>query len=275
MTPVPHPTRWLADMPQASPDQSTVAIQCQQAAVQFGSAVFQLGPIDLDIQAGEIVSLIGPSGCGKTTLLRAIAGLQPLSSGSIQTHASDTNDCGEVGFVFQQPALLPWADTLSNVQLPLDLISRGTKKTRQAAAIDALRSVQLEHASKHSPGELSGGMQMRASVARALVTEPKLLLLDEPFAALDDMLRQDLGQLLISLWQQRQFTAVMVTHNIAESIMLSHRIAIMRGGKLERVIPNPLAWPRDESIRRTAPFGEFYGLISDALRGVESVEGQA
>ncbi len=243
------------------------AIHCRNATVRFGDGTAAVDAVDLKIQAGEIVSLIGPSGCGKTTLLRSIAGLQRLTDGEVEFRPPADAQAGQIGFVFQQPALLPWASTLENVMLPLELVHRGTPRQRRDAAIESLASVKLEDALHKRPNELSGGMRMRASIARALVTDPGVLLLDEPFAALDDMLRQELGRLLLKLWQSRRFTAVMVTHNIAESIWLSHRIAVMRSGRLESLIENPLPWPRDPAMMRSAEFAEFYGTVSDRLRG--------
>ncbi len=246
-------------------------ITCQQVTVQFDQQLDQqavaVDEVDLTIHGGEIISLIGPSGCGKTTLLRVIAGLQPPTVGGVTLSPPAFADQGQIGFVFQQPGLLPWANTIENVVLPLQLIRQGTAAQRHSLALKALASVQLIDAQQKRPAELSGGMQMRASIARALVTSPQVLLLDEPFAALDEMLRSDLGQLLLSLWQEQRFTTVMVTHNISESILLSHRIAIMRSGKLERVIDNPLPWPRTVDRMRSPEFAEFHGVVHDHLRG--------
>ena len=246
------------------------SIHSRDVTVQFAPHSVAVDRVDLSIRSGEIVSLIGPSGCGKTTLLRAIAGLQPLTEGRVELDPVAIASEGQIGFVFQQPGLLPWASTLQNVLLPLELIGRGTSRQRREAAEHALQSVKLADARDKRPHELSGGMQMRASIARALVTGPSILLLDEPFAALDDMLRNELGRLLLSLWERQQFTAVMVTHNIAESILLSRRIAVMRAGVLEAVIDNPIAWPRSPSQMRTPEFAQFFGVVSDSLRGPSS-----
>ncbi len=174
---------------------------------------------------------------------------------------------GESAFVFQQPTLMPWRTALENVMLPLELIGSGSREQWRAAARLMLDQVGLSDAIDRFPQQLSGGMKMRVSIARALVTEPRVLLLDEPFAAIDDMLRNQLGQLLLDLWDRRRFTAVLVTHNIAEAVLLSHRVAVMRHGQISSQIDNPLPWPRADQIRRTTSFGEFYGHVSDALRG--------
>ena len=249
-------------------DQRTEAsqIRCESVSITFAGDVRAVQQADLVVEAGQIVSLIGPSGCGKTTLLRAIAGLQLTSEGHVTLSPPAIGSQGEIAFVFQQPSLLPWRSAIENVMLPLELIGRGNATSRHDAAIRILDTVQLSDAVDRRPHQLSGGMKMRVSIARALVTRPSVLLLDEPFAALDDMLRNELGQLLLRIWERQQFTAVLVTHNIAEAILLSHKIAVMTGGKVSALIDNPLPHPRDEALRRSAQFGQFYGQISDALR---------
>lgn len=243
------------------------AIHCQSLSIEYPGGTRAVDKISLKVNPGEIVSLIGPSGCGKTTLLRLMAGLEQPTEGAVRLDPPVQGDAGGIAFVFQQPSLLPWRTAIENVVLPLDLIGKGSPSNRREIASELLRTVGLEGAVKRFPSELSGGMKMRVSIARALVTEPHVLLLDEPFAALDDMLRNQLGQLLLELWERRRFTVVMVTHNIAESVLLSHRIAVMRDGALASVLDNPLPQPRNEEIRATSKFGEFYGHVSRTLRG--------
>ncbi len=239
-------------------------LELHEVELRYGDTPVVQG-LNMHVNTGELACLLGPSGCGKTTLLRVMAGLQDPSAGSLQL-PPDASGSGPVAFVFQQPSLLPWRTTLQNVTLPLELIGRGNAAERKAAARAMLEEVDLASAIDLYPDQLSGGMKMRVSIARALVTDPNLLLLDEPFAALDDMLRNQLGQLLLRLWRERKFTAVMVTHNIGESILLSHRIGVMCSGALTSTIDNPLTFPRDETLRRSPEFGKFYGEVSDALR---------
>lgn len=224
--------------------------------------------------AGEIVALIGHSGCGKTTLLKLMAGLEQATSGEVTLDPPAVSRRGEIAFVFQQSTLLPWRTALENVMLPLELIGHGSAGDRCDRARDMLCTVGLSAAINRYPRQLSGGMQMRVSIARALVTEPNVLLLDEPFAALDDMLRSQLGELLLELWNERQFTAVMVTHNIAESILLSHQIVVMRDGRSSQPIDNPLPRPRNESLKSSAGFAQFYGHVGDALREGQATDSQ-
>lgn len=218
------------------------------------------------VPSSEIVALIGPSGCGKTTLLRTMAGLQTASAGTVALDPPLVAANGDIGFVFQQSALMPWQTALENVMLPLELINKSNPTSNRKIAAEMLDRVQLGDAMDRMPGQLSGGMKMRVSIARALVTQPSVLFLDEPFAALDDMLRNELGELLLGLWREQRFTAVLVTHNIAESILLSHRIVVMHDSKTAEAIENPLPRPRTESLRRSPEFGRFYGQVSDALR---------
>ncbi|EMI18458.1 ATP-binding protein of ABC transporter [Rhodopirellula maiorica SM1] len=243
------------------------SIRCDDVTVQFDNGIRAVDEVHTDFPAGKITTLIGPSGCGKTTLLRLIAGLQSPVSGTVQfIDSTSVRRRGDVAFVFQQPSLLPWRDAIGNVLLPLELIARDTASQRRGKAAAMLEMVGLGDALHRLPHQLSGGMKMRVSLARALVTEPSVLLMDEPFAALDDMLRNSLGQLLLKLWQDLSLTVVMVTHDIAESCLLSHQIQVMHSGEITQRIDNPLGWPRDEQLRRTAEFGTFYGTVSDALR---------
>ncbi|MCM2371296.1 ABC transporter ATP-binding protein [Aporhodopirellula aestuarii] len=251
------------------------AVTIRQATVEFaggrraGDRVKAVDNVDLDVISGERLALVGQSGCGKTTLLRVIAGLQQLSSGRCEHPGR-----GSTSFVFQQPALLPWRRVIDNVSLPLELQNR---KHAGAAAKDAagaaLDEVELRDVASRFPYQLSGGMKMRVSIARALVTRPDLLLLDEPFAALDDLLRTQLGGLVTRLWRLHHFTIVLVTHNIAEAIALSDRVCVMHNGQINAVLDNPVARSGDETesvdevdVRRTPEFAAFYGVVSDRLR---------
>lgn len=229
--------------------------------------------IDCEFRAGEITSLVGPSGCGKTTLLRVLAGLQTASSGAVDIMPPADATRGEIAFVFQQPTLLPWRSAIDNVTLAIDLSqSTALRKRMSRGEVIELASHELElmelprDAFHRFPRELSGGMKMRVSLARALVTRPTVLLMDEPFAALDDLSRTALGDLLMRRWDERPFTAVLVTHNIAEAALLSHRIFILNSGRIGEPILDDLPRPRDESVKTSAEFGQLYAKISNALR---------
>jgi NitT/TauT family transport system ATP-binding protein len=185
---------------------------------RFSNGTQALRDVSLDVRAGEFVSLLGPSGCGKSTALRIAAGLLAPDAGTV------TRDTADIGFVFQDPTLMPWADALANARLPLDLkgVRDGDAKARMA-----LERVGLKGFERAYPRELSGGMKMRVSLARALAAQPKLLLLDEPFAALDEITRNALGDDLLRLWREDGLTVLFVTHSVGESAFLSQRVLVM------------------------------------------------
>jgi NitT/TauT family transport system ATP-binding protein len=236
--------------------------------VRFAAGLDVLSGVNCHVPAGEIVSLVGPSGCGKTTLLRALAGLQRASGGRIDIEPPARASRGEIAFVFQQPTLLPWRTAVENVMLAIQLSGdlASAEQCRQRAEQELAAMELPRDALTRYPRELSGGMRMRVSLARALVTRPSVLLLDEPFAALDDLARGALGELLLRRWNERPFTAVLVTHNIAEAALLSHRILILRHGQIRGVIVDDLPRPRDEQVRTSVAFGALYRQVSAALR---------
>ena len=216
-----------------------------------------LDPIELEIGRGEFLSVLGPSGCGKTTLLRIIAGLSEPSAGerrlALQPDRRGRLAAGRIGFVFQDPTLMPWSTVLGNVLLPFRLAGRVGPAERERAAAE-LSAVGLAGFERAFPRQLSGGMRMRVSIARALVTDPDLLLLDEPFAALDEITRMALNDDLMRLWASRRPTVVFVTHSVFESVYLSTRIAVMtaRPGRIAAELEIDLPQPRERALR-TAP----------------------
>jgi NitT/TauT family transport system ATP-binding protein len=207
---------------------------------RFGS-VQAISDVSLDIAAGDFVALLGPSGCGKSTLLRLIAGLDQPDSGRLTWDAGHEPQPGEIGFVFQDATLLPWASATDNVFLPLRLAGM-PRETAMPQVREALRRVGLDGFEAARPRQLSGGMRMRVSIARALVTRPRLLLMDEPFAALDEFTRHKLQEDLLSLWRELGCTVVFVTHSIYEAAFLARRIALMtpRPGRIAHEIASPL-----------------------------------
>jgi NitT/TauT family transport system ATP-binding protein len=235
---------------------------------RFRSGIEALAGIDLAIPAGSFVSLLGPSGCGKSTLLRIIAGLVPPTSGSVVRAASDLSR--RLGFVFQEATLMPWATVWQNVYLPLRLAGK-RREAVEARIADTLASLGLAGFERAYPRELSGGMRMRVSIARALVTEPLLLLLDEPFAALDEFTRFRLNEDLLRLWERHHWTVVFVTHSIFESVFLSSRILLMtpRPGRILADLSVDLPYPRDGTLRTAPHYAEqcrrISALLSEAM----------
>lgn len=234
----------------------------------FPNGVKALDGLSLKVHPGEFVSLLGPSGCGKTTALRIIAGLSEPSSGSIDWRSSTgRRERGATGFVFQEPTLMPWATVADNVRLPLKLagIGRAHGATKVAAA---LARVGLADFADAYPRELSGGMKMRVSIARALVTEPSLLLMDEPFAALDEITRFKLANDLLALWRALEKTVVFVTHSVFESVYLSQRIVVLtaRPGRAYAEITIDKPYPRDESFRTSAEYAACCRHVSETLK---------
>jgi NitT/TauT family transport system ATP-binding protein len=230
----------------------------------FRNGTEALSAVDLAVAPGAFLSLLGPSGCGKSTLLRIIAGLTPPSSGTLRW--TQPQSAGQIGFVFQEPTLMPWATVWENVYLPLRL--QGRSRTEAGPGIaKILASVGLAGFEKTYPRELSGGMRMRVSIARALVTEPSLLLLDEPFAALDEITRFKLNEDLLALWQEQNCTIVFVTHSVFESVFLSNRIVVMtkRPGRLFADVAVDLPYPRAGSLRTAPEYGERCRGVSQFL----------
>ncbi len=251
---------------------ASIGLSIRNLQISFDGKTNVLEGLELEVQPGEIIALVGASGCGKSTLLRSIAGLQKFEAGDIEfTGFQSDRGVGEVSFVFQDATLLPWRTVYENVALPLELqLSKGqapkTGGTVRERMKSALESVELTSESWDKyPRQLSGGMRMRTSIARALVTEPNLLLLDEPFAALDDLLRTKLNTLLLNLWYSHRRTILFVTHNIAEAVWLSHRIAVFGKKRIVKLLDNPLSWPRTIDQRSSVEFAQQYGTISQAL----------
>jgi NitT/TauT family transport system ATP-binding protein len=235
----------------------------------FANGTRALADLDLEISEGEFLSLLGPSGCGKSTALRLIAGLGEPTSGRIEWPARPDPRAGTpIGFVFQEPTLMPWTTVAGNVRLPLRLarVDRGAAEPRVAAALDG---VGLGGFADAYPRELSGGMRMRVSIARALVTDPPLLLMDEPFAALDEITRFRLNDDLLRLWLGLRRTVVFVTHSVFESVYLSNRIIVMtpRPGRVFAQVTVDAPYPRDESFRTSAAYAGLCRLASEALAG--------
>lgn len=253
-------------------DGRRVVVTMRDVSKLFSNGTLALKNMSLDVKAGEFISLLGPSGCGKSTALRIIAGLGAPSSGTIDWPSSKINKKGlpegDVGFVFQDPTLMPWANVFDNVHLPLKL--RGMSKSEaQDRIMEALAAVGLRDFTKSYPRELSGGMKMRVSIARAMVTRPKLLLMDEPFAALDEITRQKLNDDVLQLWQQHGVTVIFVTHSVYESAYLSSRIVVMRArpGQVFSDLEIDQPDERDQSYRISETYRHTCQIVSDALQG--------
>ncbi len=231
----------------------------------FPGNVAAISPMDLSISAGEFISIIGPSGCGKSTLLRLIAGLDKPTSGEILIDGHSSR--ADVAYVFQDAYLLPWRNVLRNVALPLELM-HVDKSRRVEAAMKAIEQVGLADAVKRYPAQLSGGMRMRVSLARALVTNPKLLLLDEPFAALDEINRQRLDDLLREIWLARRMTTIFVTHSLQEAAFLARRAVVFSNRPAKILLDRTLELPEERTgeLRTEQAFANETKLLFRALQ---------
>ena len=265
----PVPLRSLetvADVP------TRAVIAARKASVVYSAAddpVRALHEVDLTIREGEFVSLIGPSGCGKTTLLRVIADLERLTSGELTVNDMTPHAARlarAYGYVFQAPALFPWRTVLANVMLPLQIQGRAPVQC-EAIARDHLARVGLAGFEMKYPWQLSGGMQQRASIARALAFEPRLLMMDEPFGALDEITRDRLNEQLQLLWLRERRTVVFVTHSISEAVYLSTRIVVMspRPGRIVKIIQSPLPAQRDLAMRDSPAYISLVHEVREAL----------
>jgi NitT/TauT family transport system ATP-binding protein len=257
-------------------DATGFAVSLRGVTKAYGNGVMALGPFDLDVRQGEFVSLLGPSGCGKSTALRLIAGLAAPTAGQVQVSCQVScqvsRDAGNaradhaIGFVFQEPTLMPWTSVRENVRLPLTL-AHVRPQEAEARVSEALARVGLSDFADAYPRELSGGMKMRASLARALVTDPDILLMDEPFAALDEITRFRLNDDLLTLWRSLGKTVIFVTHSVFESVYLSQRVVVMtqRPGRIGAEIRIEASEPRSDGFRTSAVYADYCRKVSGAL----------
>jgi NitT/TauT family transport system ATP-binding protein len=260
--------------PMTSPTPSAPVVRIAGVDKQFptggGAVTTALSGIDLTIGKGEFVSLIGPSGCGKSTLLRLIGDLIAPTSGTVEVNGKAAHAARlgrEYGMVFQAPVLFEWRTVEDNVRLPLELlgVARAERETRARAMLEL---VELADFARHHPYQLSGGMQQRVAIARALALEPAILLMDEPFGALDEMTRERMNSEVLRIWQQTGTTVVFVTHSIPEAVFLSSRVVVMspRPGRITRVIDVPLGHPRNEETREDPTYFRVVTEVREALR---------
>ncbi|MDW8426005.1 MAG: ABC transporter ATP-binding protein [Meiothermus sp.] len=255
--------------PGSSPEARPI-VSVQKVSMVFQTGTVALEDANLEIAQGEFISLIGPSGCGKTTLLRLLADLIQPTSGTILIGGKNPEEARKsraYGYVFQAPTLMEWRTVLSNVMLPLEVMNFPVAE-RKARAERMLALVGLEKFAKHYPWQLSGGMQQRVSIARALAFDPQLLFMDEPFGALDEITRENLNLELLRLWRETGKTIIFVTHSIPEAVFLSTRIVVMtpRPGKIETVIPVNLPQPRTFETRELPEFFRLATEVREALR---------
>jgi NitT/TauT family transport system ATP-binding protein len=246
-------------------------VEFYEVTKRFGEGPLVLDRLSLAAQPGDFVSLIGPSGCGKSTLLRLIAGLTPLTTGNLAVDGrSPDAAAADLAFVFQEPTLLPWLTVAANIELPLDLrgVAPAERVTIRRRVLDLVR---LSEKSAAYPRQLSGGQKMRVSIARALALSPRILLLDEPFGALDEMTREHLNEELLTIRERHAWTAFFVTHSVAEAVFLSNRIFVMSAnpGHLHTEIAVPFPYPRTEETRLSRPYHDLVADVSRILRSVE------
>jgi len=263
------------------------AVEFRHVGKRYGAGPVIIDDFNFAAAPGDFIALVGPSGCGKSTLLKLVAGLSPVTTGELLFSASDPSPIasrpsplapnpspaasgGELAYVFQEPTLLPWLTVAANVALPLDL--RGTPPDRRATLVrEALALVGLADRADAHPRQLSGGQKMRVSIARALVLSPQILLLDEPFGALDEMTRDRLNEELLAIRERLAWTAFFVTHSVAEAVFLANRIVIMSAnpGRLHREIRVDLPYPRTPATRRDPAYHRLVDEVSQLLRSVE------
>jgi NitT/TauT family transport system ATP-binding protein len=255
-------------LPELDADAADRAVNLRGVTKVYDNGVMALGPLDLDVRRGEFVSLLGPSGCGKSTALQLIAGLTAPSAGTVSvSHRSGEARAGHaIGFVFQEPTLMPWTSVRENVRLPLKLAAAPAVEA-DARVSEALAQVGLAEFADAYPRELSGGMKMRVSLARALVTHPDILLMDEPFAALDEITRFRLNNDLLALWRSLNMTVIFVTHSVFESVYLSQRVVVMtqRPGRVSAEFRIDTPEPRVEDFRMSAGYAGYCREVSKAL----------
>jgi NitT/TauT family transport system ATP-binding protein len=260
---------------EATPETATspplVAASLKNAGVRFGNFT-AIEDLSLEIDQGDFISILGPSGCGKSTLLRLVSDLIPAATGSVEIFGNTTEQARlfrEFAFVFQDATLLPWRSALQNVQLPLEIgRKRGVKiPVSKLSPIELLELVGLKGREDALPHELSGGMRQRVAIARALVCKPRLLLMDEPFGALDEMTRDHLNMQILKVWKETGVTILFVTHSIPESVLLGQKVLMLQAnpGRLKEVVPIDLPYPRTVNMRDTPEFTAYTAYLRKLL----------